>query len=77
MKSLLSSFITDWGISIKEGLGETWTIILAVIFLVFALYLFQNVVRASINKTKFVFKWGQIFFLIVFALFSIWFFTLI
>lgn len=77
MKGLLSSFITDWGISIKEGLGETWTIVLAVLFLVFALYLMQNVFRASINKTKIVFKWGQIIFMIIFALFSIWFFTLL
>lgn len=77
MNSLLSSFITDWGRSIKSGLGGTWTIILAVIFLVLALYLIQNVFRASINKTKIVFKWGQIFFMIVFSLLSIWFFTLI
>lgn len=77
MNSLMLNFIADWGRSIRNGLGETWTIILAVLFLVIALYLLQNVFRASINKTKIVFKWGQLFFLIVFSLFSIWFFTLI
>lgn len=77
MNSLMLNFIEDWGRSIRNGLGETWTIILAVLFLVIALYLIQNVFRASINKTKIVFKWGQIFFMIVFSLFSIWFFTLI
>lgn len=77
MNSLMLNFIEDWGRSIRNGLGETWTIILAVFFLVVALYLIQNVFRASINKTKIVFKWGQIFFMIVFSLFSIWFFTLI
>ena len=77
MISLLSSFITDWGKSIRAGLGETWTIIFAVFFLVVALYLMQNVFRASINKTKIVFKWGQIFFMIIFVLFAIWFFTII
>lgn len=77
MVSLLSSFITDWGRSIREGLGQTWTIILAVIFVMFALYLMQNVFRASINKTKIVFKWGQIFFMIVFTLLAIWFLTII
>ncbi len=73
MVSLLCNWFDDWGVAIREGLGETWLIILLVAFSVIALGLLSNILRASINKTKFVFKWGQILMLIVFVLFIVWF----
>lgn len=76
MKSLLSNWFTNWGMAIKEGLGQTWLIVLAVVFICFALYLFQSFIRAAINKTKIVIKWGQIIFCVIFTLFAIWFITL-
>ena len=77
MNSLLLNWFDDWGNSIREGLGETGLIILIVVFSFCALFLFQNIARASINKTKMKIKWGQIFFSIIFVLFIIWFCFLI
>ncbi len=71
--SLLCNWFDDWGRAIKIGLGETWLIILICLFSVVALYLLQNILRASINKTKIVIKWGQIIFLIILVLFIVWF----
>jgi len=73
MTSLLCNWFDDWGRSIRAGLGETWLIVLIVVFSFIALCLLQNIFRASINKTKFVFKWGQLILLIIFVLFIIWF----
>ncbi len=73
MVSLLCNWFDDWGVAIREGLGETWLIILLVAFSVIALGLLSNILRASINKTKIVIKWGQILMLIVFVLFIVWF----
>lgn len=73
MVSLLCNWFDDWGRAIKNGLGETWLIILIVAFSVIALVLLQNILRASINKTKIVIKWGQIIFLVIFVLFIVWF----
>lgn len=73
MLSLLCNWFDDWGRTIRTGLGEGWLITLIVIFSVIALYLLQNILRASINKTKIVIKWGQILLLAVFILFIVWF----
>lgn len=73
MVSLLCNWFDDWGRSIRNGLGETWLIILIVAFSVIALCLLSNILRASINKTKIVIKWGQIIFLVIFVLFIVWF----
>ena len=73
MVSLLCNWFDDWGRSIRNGLGQTGLIILIVLFSVIALWLMQNIFRASINKTKFVFKWGQLIFLVIFVLFIVWF----
>ena len=77
MKSLLLNWFDDWGFAIRDGLGQSGLITLIVVFTFIALFLLQNIARASINKTKLVVKWGQIFFLIIFVLFIIWFCTLI
>lgn len=77
MVSLLCNWFTDWGRSIKAGLGEGWLIALVVVFSFIALCLFQNIFRASIGKTKFVFKWFQIIVLVILILFIIWFCTLL
>ena len=73
---LLCNWFTDLGRSVKAGLGQTGVIILMCVFAVFTIYLLQNVLRASIGKTKIVFKWGQIVFLVIFTLLTIWFITL-
>lgn len=73
---LMLNWFTDLGRNIKTGLGDTWMIVLLVVFSFMAVYLTQNVLRASINKTKIVLKWGQIFFAIIFLLLTIWFITL-
>ncbi|MBQ8908689.1 MAG: hypothetical protein IJY90_00140 [Clostridia bacterium] len=73
---LLCNWFTDLGRSIQKGLGPTWTTTLMCVFLFITLWLMQSVFRASINKTKIVFKWGQIIFMIIFLLLTIWFITL-
>lgn len=73
---LLCNWFTDLGRSVQEKLGPTWIIILMCIFAMFTIYLLQNVLRASIGKTKIVFKWGQIVFLVIFTLLTVWFITL-
>ncbi|MBO5395007.1 MAG: hypothetical protein J6A28_03795 [Clostridia bacterium] len=73
---LLLNWFTDLGRSVREGLGQTWMIILLCFFAIMTIWLAQNILRASINKTKIVFKWGQIVFLIIFLLMTIWFITL-
>ena len=73
MKSLLCNWFDDWGIAIRNGLGTGWLIALVVIFSVIALWLLQNILRASINKSKIVIKWGQLILLVVFVLFIVWF----
>ena len=71
------NWFTDLGLTVKTGLGETWLIVLMCIFACLALYLMQNVFRASIGKAKIVFLWGQIVFMVIFTLLAIWFITLI
>ncbi len=71
--SLLCNWFDDWGRAIESGLGRTWLIILTVALLLVALYLFQDIIRASINKTKIKIKWGEIIVFIIFALFIAWF----
>ena len=75
--SLICNWFDDWGIAIKEGLGQTWMIVLLALFSFVALYLLQDILRASINKTKIVVKWGELFFLAIFVFFIVWFCTLL
>ena len=75
--SLICNWFDDWGIAIKEGLGQTWMIVLLALFSFVALYLLQDILRASINKTKIVMKWGELFFLAIFVFFIVWFCTLL
>ena len=74
---LLCNWFTDLGRTIQQSLGQTWIIILMCVFAFLGLWLMQNVFRASIGKTKIVFKWGQIIFMIIFILLTIWFITLV
>lgn len=71
--SLLCNWFDDWGRAIESGLGRTWLIVLTVALLFMALYLLQDIIRASINKTKIVIKWGEIVVFIIFSLFIAWF----
>ena len=73
MNSLLCNWFDDWGRAIKNGLGTTWMIILLVVFSAIALLLMISIFKASVNKTKFVIKWGKIILLIIFVLFIVWF----
>ena len=75
--SLVCNWFDDWGLAIKEGLGETWMIVLLALFSFVALYLLQDILRASINKTKIVVKWGELFLLAIFMFFIVWFCTLL
>ena len=73
---LLCNWFTDLGRSVQQALGQTWIIVLLCLFACITIWLMQNILRASINKTKIVFKWGQIVLLIIFTLLTIWFITL-
>ena len=73
---MLLNWFTDLGRSIQTSLGQTWIIILLCVFAAFGILLASNVLRASINKTKVVIKWGQLVFAIIFILLTIWFITL-
>ena len=75
--SLVCNWFDDWGLAIKEGLGETWMIVLLALFSFVALYLLQDILRTSINKTKIVVKWGELFLLAIFMFFIVWFCTLL
>ena len=74
---LLCNWFTNLGRNIQQSIGQTWIIILMCVLAFLALWLMQNVFRASIGKTKIVFKWGQIIFMIIFILLTIWFITLV
>ena len=56
MNSLLCNWFTDWGRSIKEGLGSVGMIICLVAFSCMALFLGFKMIKASFNKPKFVTK---------------------
>ena len=71
--SLLCNWFQDWGVAIESGLGRTWLIILTVALLCVDLFLLQDILRASINKTKIKIKWGEIILFIIFTLFVVWF----
>ena len=71
--NLICSWFDDWGIAIKEGLGQTWMIVLLCVFTFIALYLLQDLLRASVNKTKIVIKWGELIIFALFAFFIVWF----
>ena len=73
MNSLLCNFLEDWGNSIRSGLGDTWMIVLLVVFTMIAFALLYSIFNASVNKTKFVIKWGKLILLIIFSLFIVWF----
>ena len=74
---MLCNWFTDLGRSISSSLGQTGVIICIAIFSTFGILLMSNVLRASINKTKIVIKWGQLIFAIIFILLTIWFISLV
>ena len=71
--SLLCNWFEDWGRSVEGGLGRTGLMILTLVLLVMAMVMFQDLVRASINKTKVKIKWVELVIFIIFTLFVIWF----
>lgn len=74
---MLCNWFEDLGRSISSSLGKTGVIICIAVFSIFGILLMSNVLRASINKTKVVIKWGQLIFAIIFILLTIWFITFI
>lgn len=81
MTSLLLNFFDDWGVAIYNGLGRTWVLILAIIFACLALFmlqsLFVSMLKHSIRKNKFIFKFFQFLFMVIFVFFAVWFLTLL
>ncbi len=73
MNSLLLSFIDDWGRAIGQGLGRTWLIVFIIVFLAITLFMFTNIFIRQVAKSKFKFKWIQMIFMVIFALFTVWF----
>lgn len=77
MNSLLCSFLDDWGRSIGDGLGRTGLIIFIVAFVAIMMFMLYNIFLAQIFKPredrKFKIKWVQIIFVIILALFTVWF----
>lgn len=75
--SLLCGWFQDWGLAIKEGLGQTGLIIFLVMLGCLALMIAWNILKASLGKSKIKILWGQIVLLIIVILFIVWFFTLV
>ncbi len=75
--SLLCGILQDWGLAIKNGLGQTGLIIALVMLGALALMIAWNILKASLGKTKIKILWGQIVLLIIIILFIAWFFTLV
>ena len=77
MRSLLCSFLDDRGRDIGDGLGRTGLIIFIVAFVVIMLFMLYNIFLAQIFKPradrKFKIKWVQFIFVIILALFTVWF----
>lgn len=75
--SLLCDWFQDWGLAIREGLGHTGLVVMLVVLGCLALLISWNILKASLGKTKVKILWGQIFILIIVALFIAWFATLV
>ncbi len=75
--SLLCGWFQDWGLAIKNGLGQTGLIVMLVVLGCLALMISWNILKASLGKTKIKILWGQIFILIIIILFLAWFFSLV
>ena len=75
MRSLLCSFLDDWGRDIGDGLGRTGLIIFIVAFVVIMLFMLYNIFLAQIFKPradrKFKIKWVQFIFVMILALFTV------
>ena len=71
--SLLCKWFDDWGRAIESGLGRTWLIVLTAALTFVALCMLQDVLRASVNKTKITIKWGEIVIFVIISLFIAWF----
>ncbi len=72
MLSLIAGFFQDVNEWVNLNIGDVGVTILICMLSVIALLLFWNVFRASIGKTKFVFKWGQTLLLIIVILAIVW-----
>lgn len=81
MTSLLCSFLTDWGVSIKNSIGQTGVIICLVVFVCLAFLIFLNMLRDLISKVhrdkKAKIYWFRIIFLVIVILFAVWFVTIL
>lgn len=75
--SLLCGWFQDWGLAIKNGLGQTGLIVMLVVLGCLALMISWNILKESLGKTKIKILWGQIFILIIIILFLAWFFSLV
>lgn len=81
MGSLLCNFLVDWGVSIKESIGETGVIICLVVFAAIAFLIFSNMCIDAVRKVnrdrKFKMYWFRLVFLIIVILFAVWFATML
>lgn len=81
MRSLLCNFLVDWGVSIKNSIGETGVIICLVVFACLAFALFANMCVDAVRKVnkdkKFKIFWFRLIFLVIVILFAVWFATIL
>lgn len=70
--SLICNWFDDWGRTIQRALGQEWIIVLFAAFLFISLCCLAAILRASIGKTKLVFKWGIIILFIISTLLAVW-----
>ena len=81
MRSLLCNFLVDWGVSIKNSIGETGVIICLVLFTCLAFALFANMCVDAVKKVnkdkKFKIFWFRLIFLVIVILFAVWFATIL
>ena len=70
--SLICNWFDDWGRTIQNALGKSWVIVLFAAFLFISLCCLAAILRASIGKTKLVFKWGIIILFIISTLLAVW-----
>lgn len=81
MNSLLCNFLKDWGVSIKDSIGETGVLICIIVFACLAFMFFAGICMRAIKKVnkdkKLKIYWLQIIFIIIFVLLTVWFATIL
>ena len=52
MNSLLCNFLKDWGVSIKDSIGETGVLICMIVFACLAFMFFAGICMGAIRKVN-------------------------